>query len=128
MEAHTLTVDLGDRSYPIVIGPGLLDGGHDLSKYLAGNRCLVVTNTTVGPLYLDKLKPCLGDATVDVIELPDGEKHKTVAVVETILDKLVDTKAARDVTTWSVSTCSPKRRFARSLPMCRTPRASRGTG
>ncbi len=98
MTAQTLTVDLGDRSYPIVIGSGLLGGGYDLSAHLAGNDCLVVTNTTVASLYLDKLRACLGEARAHVIELPDGEEHKTVATVEAILDKLVDIKAARDVT------------------------------
>jgi 3-dehydroquinate synthase len=98
MSAQSLTVDLGERSYPIVIGAGLLDGNYDLSQHLAGTHCLVVTNDKVGPLYLDRLKPCLGDAAIDVIQLPDGEAHKTIATVETILDKLVDMKAGRDVT------------------------------
>ena len=98
MSAHTLTVELGERSYPIVIGAGLLDGGYDLSKHLVGTQCLVVTNGTVAPLYLEKLTSCLGDSSVDVIELPDGEEHKTVATVESILDRLVETKAGRDVT------------------------------
>jgi len=98
MSAHTLTVELGERSYPIVIGAGLLDGGYDLTKHLVGTRCLVVTNGTVAPLYLEKLKACLGDSSVDVIELPDGEEHKTVATVESILDRLVESKAGRDVT------------------------------
>ena len=98
MEAQTLNVELGERSYPIVIGSGLLGGGYNLAEHLTSNHCLVVTNTTVAPLYLDKLKDCLGDATVDVIELPDGEAHKNVATVEAILDKLVERKAGRDST------------------------------
>ena len=98
MEAQTLNVELGERSYPIVIGSGLLAGGYNLVEHLSSDHCLVVTNETVAPLYLDKLKRCLGDATVDVTELPDGEAYKTVATVESILDKLVDRKAGRDTT------------------------------
>jgi len=98
MSAQTLTVELGERSYPIVIGAGLLDGKYDLSKHLTGTQCLVVTNETVGPLYIDKLRPCLGDSTVEVIQLPDGEEHKSIATVESVLDKLVTMKAGRDVT------------------------------
>ena len=55
----TLEVDLGERSYPIVIGSGLLGGGFDLSGYLTGKDCLVVSNETVAPLYLETLKACL---------------------------------------------------------------------
>ena len=98
MEVQTLTVDLGDRSYPIVIGSGLLDGGIDLSGHLSSNHCLIVTNETVGPLYLEPLKSCFAQSTVDVIELPDGEVHKTVTTVGIIVDKLVELKAGRDVT------------------------------
>ena len=53
--AHTLTVDLGERSYPIVIGKGMIGGTADLAAYVPGRDCLVVTNTTVGPLYGEKL-------------------------------------------------------------------------
>jgi 3-dehydroquinate synthase len=46
---HTVTVDLADRSYPIVIGRGLLDGNFDLSAFVRGSDCLVVSNETVAP-------------------------------------------------------------------------------
>jgi len=95
---HTLTVDLDDRSYPIVIGTGPLDSGHDLSSYLAGKHCLIVSNETVAPLYLDKLKKCLPGINESTHLLPDGEIHKTMATVESILDKLVASRAGRDTT------------------------------
>lgn len=47
-------VDLGDRSYPIYIGAGLLDRGDLLARHIPGQRVLVVTNTTIAPLYLDR--------------------------------------------------------------------------
>ena len=95
---HSITVDLGERSYPIVIGSGLLGRGYDLAPHLAGSNCLVVTNETVAPLYLDKLVAGLGSATVDAIELPDGEAFKTVETVSSVLDSLVKARASRDTT------------------------------
>ena len=50
----TVTVDLGDRAYPIYIGPGLLEQGELLRKHIPGKRVLIVTNETIAPLYLDK--------------------------------------------------------------------------
>ncbi|MBT8066785.1 MAG: 3-dehydroquinate synthase [Gammaproteobacteria bacterium] len=94
----TLTVDLGDRSYPIVIGRALLDGNFDLAPYLRSADCLVVTNDTVAPLYLERLLPNLQGLTVSSVCLPDGESYKTVATLQTILDALVDSGANRDTT------------------------------
>ncbi|MDH5345595.1 MAG: 3-dehydroquinate synthase [Gammaproteobacteria bacterium] len=98
MSTETLTVALGARSYPIVIGGGLLGCGFDLSEYLPGPDCLVVTNETVGPLYLEQLRACLKGARIESIELPDGEQYKTVATVEAVLDSLVAMRAGRDTT------------------------------
>ncbi len=96
--ASTITVDLGERSYPIIIGSGLLGGGFDLSNYVRGGDCLVVSNDTVAPLYLDKLLPNLAGRNVDSIALPDGEAYKTLETMQLILDKLVDMRANRDTT------------------------------
>ena len=98
MSSSNLTVDLGDRSYPIMIGGGMLSAGPHLADALAGSQCLVVSNVTVAPLYFQELKSSLGDTAVDLIELPDGEAYKTVSTVQSILDRLVETKAGRDVT------------------------------
>ncbi len=94
----TLEVDLGERSYPIVIGSGLLAGGFDLSGYLTGKDCLVVSNETVAPLYFAALKRGLGDFIVHTIDLADGESFKTVASVESVVDRLVSSRANRDTT------------------------------
>ena len=51
---ETVEVDLGDRTYPIYIGRGLLDQGELLRRHVPGKRALIVTNTTVGPIYLDR--------------------------------------------------------------------------
>ncbi len=95
---QTLNVDLGDRSYPIVIGRGLLDGAFNLAEYVGGTDCLIVSNSTVAPLYLDSLRADLGGKSIASISLGDGEEFKTVESVEAILDKLVDTGANRDTT------------------------------
>lgn len=98
MTLRTINVDLGKRSYPIAIGRGVLGGGYDLKPYLAGPDCLIVSNETVAPLYLDKLKENLGGSDVESIELPDGEAHKTMETATTVLDKLVASRANRDTT------------------------------
>ena len=95
---RTINVELGERSYPIVIGSGLVGGDFDLGAHVVGDDCLVVTNETVAPLYLDKLAANLPGKTHHAISLPDGEAHKTVATLRQVLDKLVDVGAGRDVT------------------------------
>ncbi len=95
---RTITVELGERSYPIVIGRGLLGGNFDLGEYLAGGDCLIVSNETVAPLYLDALRANLYGKSVEAIELPDGEAFKTLDTVSGVLDKLVAAGANRDTT------------------------------
>lgn len=86
----TLEVSLAERSYPLHIGPGLLGDSRWLDPYLAGGQVMVVTNATVAPLYLERLKLGL-PAGLDVRELvlPDGESTKTLASVERIWDALL---------------------------------------
>jgi 3-dehydroquinate synthase len=98
MDTRTISVELGDRSYPIIIGRGLLGSDFDLVDHLAGNDCLVVSNTTVAPLYLDRLLTTLDGAAVSSIQLPDGEAHKTVATAMRVVDELVNSRANRDTT------------------------------
>ena len=98
MTTRTINVELGDRSYPIVIGRGLLGGGFDLARYLAGNDCLIVSNTTVAPLYLEQLTANLDGCSIESVNLPDGESFKTVETTVSVLDALVASKANRDTT------------------------------
>ena len=91
---ETITVALGERSYPIHVGPKLIGDG---SLYSArAQQFLVVTNEVVGPLYLDAVRTALGGRTVQTIALPDGERHKTLATFESIIDRLVDERYHRD--------------------------------
>jgi len=94
----TLTVDLGERSYPILIGSGLLGRPGLFDAHLRGHDVLVITNESVAPTYLEPLKAMLGDARVESLILPDGEAHKTLATLESALDRLVELRYARDCT------------------------------
>jgi len=97
---QTLTVDLGDRSYPIHIGAGLLSQAGLILPHLAQKRVMVVTNTTVAPLYLAQLTATLeaGGVTVAQVVLPDGEAYKTWETLNLIFDALLTDRAERKTT------------------------------
>src|SRR4030095_835129 len=84
-------IHLGERSYPILIGRGLLEDSHWLDGLPAASAALVVTNTTVGPLYASTLRHSLASrfATVQVLELPDGEAYKDWRTLNLIFDALL---------------------------------------
>jgi len=96
----TLNVDLGERSYPIAIGPGLLDDAALLARHIGGNKVAIVTNTTVAPLYLDKVAGHLRALGRDVVEivLPDGEEHKNWQSLNLVYDALLQNKCDRKTT------------------------------
>jgi len=97
---QTLTVDLGDRSYPIHIGAGLLARPDLILPHLAQKRAMVVTNTTVAPLYLSQLTATLEGAGVKVAQvvLPDGEAYKNWETLNLIFDALLTDRAERKTT------------------------------
>jgi 3-dehydroquinate synthase len=95
---HLLKVDLGERSYPILIGDGLLSQAEVLERHVPGHDVLVVSNTTVAPLYLERLTGALGNRRRVEAILPDGESHKTLANVARLLDVLVANRYPRDCT------------------------------
>jgi 3-dehydroquinate synthase len=96
----TLQVELGERSYPIHIGRGLLDDAKLLPQYVKGKRVAIVTNDKVGPLYLDKVGNALRAAGKQVTEivLPDGEEEKNWASLMKIFDRLLADKCDRKTT------------------------------
>ena len=96
----TLNVDLGERSYPIAIGPGLLDDAALLVRHVNGRQVAIVTNTTVAPLYLQQVAAPLRAAGRDVLEiiLPDGEQYKTWESLMQIFDALLAHKCDRKTT------------------------------
>jgi len=97
---HTLNVDLDDRSYPIYIGTGLLNQADLISRHVHGRSALVVTNSTVAPLYLEPVQKALDSANIrhDELILEDGEQHKTLASVETVIDLLLSNRHDRHTT------------------------------
>ncbi len=95
---ETLTVDLGDRSYPIFIGGGLLERAELPEPYLGDGRIVVVSNETVAPLYLERVTALFGASFGAAIILPDGEKHKTLDNINRIYDRLLELKCDRKTT------------------------------
>src|SRR3569833_3023406 len=97
-QMKTLRVELGSRGYPILIGDGLLGDAELLRQHVAARDVLIVSNTTVAPLYLDTLSGGLRPRRIVETVLPDGESHKTLTNVARILDVLVANRFARDCT------------------------------
>ena len=93
LSAPTERVDiqLGDRSYPILIGAGLLDDPLSFAATPAAATALIVSNTTVAPLYAKALQGALAGRfrTVHLLELPDGEVHKNLQTLNLIFDDLL---------------------------------------
>jgi 3-dehydroquinate synthase len=92
----TLNVELGTRSYPILIAGGLLGRPELFEQHLRARELLIVSNTTVAPLYLPQLTASLGKRRIVEVILPDGEVHKTLANTARVLDVLVANRLARD--------------------------------
>ena len=97
---QTLSVALGERSYPIHIGTGLLGQAELIVPFLARNSVAVVTNTTVAPLYLEQLGGGLARKGVEVVRivLPDGEDHKDWQTLNAVFDALLEKRCGRDTT------------------------------
>jgi len=94
----TLTVDLGDRSYPIYIGRNLLGKAELLTPHIQSRQVLIVSNETVAPLYLEKVKPALTNYQAESVILPDGEQYKTLDTLNLIFDALLKHRFDRNCT------------------------------
>ncbi len=92
----TLDVELGTRSYPILIDAGLIGRPDVFRQHLPAHDVLVVSNTTVAPLYLPALTASLGPRRIVEVILPDGEAHKTLANAARVLDVLIANRFGRD--------------------------------
>lgn len=88
---ETVSIDLADRSYDIVIAPDLLGDGELYRDLPAATAALIVTNTTVAPLYAARLRQVLLSRypEVHMVALPDGEQHKTWQTLNLIFDALL---------------------------------------
>ncbi len=97
---ETLAVALGDRSYPIHIGAGLLERLDLILPHIKQKKVVVVSNTTVAPLYLDKLQATLERGAISVLPvvLPDGEQFKTWETLNLVFDALLGARCERGTT------------------------------
>jgi len=97
---QTLEVSLGDRSYPIHIGSQLLEQSALIIPYLKRKQVAIVSNTTVAPLYMERVSKPLKEAGVSVIEiiLPDGEAYKNSDTLNLIYDGLLKNHCERTTT------------------------------
>ena len=87
-----ITIELAERSYPIEVGSGLLDSPATWAATPPAATALIVTDTTVGPLYAARLEQALQGRykTVHVLQLPDGEEHKNWQTLNLIFDALLE--------------------------------------
>ena len=92
-----LRIDLGARSYPILIGTDILDQASSWDNLPEAAQALIVSNTTVAPLYAARLQQVLADRFRQVlcVELPDGEQHKTWQSLNRIFDALLEHQCDR---------------------------------
>lgn len=97
---RVLNVDLGERSYPILIGSGLLDQPELLLAGIKRPHVAIVTNETIAPLYLDKVSSGLRAAGIKVAEvvLSDGEEFKDWQTLNRIFDVLLAEHCERSTT------------------------------
>lgn len=97
---HQLSVDLGDRSYPIFIGKNLLDNHSLITDFIHGSSAVIVSNTTVAPLYLQQVEASLKSENIryDTVILQDGETYKTFESVMQIIDTLLSQRHDRKTT------------------------------
>ncbi|MBM3073817.1 3-dehydroquinate synthase [Enterobacter sp. RHBSTW-00994] len=95
-----ITVTLGERSYPITIAAGLFNDPASFLPLKAGDQAMLVTNETLAPLYLDRIRRLLEQAgvKVDSVILPDGEQYKSLTVLDTVFTALLQKPHGRDTT------------------------------
>ena len=94
---QSVSIDLGQRSYPIHIGSGLIDQRGLIAGHVR-NRAMVVTNETIAPLYLDQTLASLGNTPSASVILPDGEAFKNLDELNRIFSALLSENFDRGCT------------------------------
>ena len=94
----TLQLDLGERSYPIHIGQGLLQHASLLTPHIHGNTSVVVSNETIAPLYISKIHDLISNYRNTDVILADGEEYKTLDTVNQIFTKMLEERCDRKTT------------------------------
>ncbi len=95
---NTLQVELGDRSYPIYIGFGLLERTQLYARHIKSKQVVVVTNEKIAPLYMGAVLESLRGYNVETVILPDGEQYKSLETLNQIFDTLLKKKFGRNAT------------------------------
>src|SRR5258706_2565816 len=97
---QTLSVALGERSYSIHVGTGILDRADLIAPFLAQRKAAVVPIPTVAQLYLGRDAGALAREDIEVVRIivPDGEEHKDWRALNGIFDALLEQRCARDTT------------------------------
>lgn len=99
MSARRVAVALGERAYEIHIGPGLLARGELLAPLLRGRHVLIVSDTTVAPIYAERVRASIAPShAVARLDIPAGEAHKNLTTLARVFDALAELKASRDAT------------------------------
>jgi len=93
----SIRVALGERSYSIEVGAGLIDDPARYAPHLAGRRAALVTSTVVAPIYGERVGAALREAGAEVIEviLPDGEEQKTWQTLNLVFEALLAARCDR---------------------------------
>jgi len=92
----TLQLSLGERSYPIHIGPGLISQPDLYRPHIRGRQVMLVSNETVAPLYLQNVRETLSGYQLEQVILPDGEEYKTLEILNRIFDALLEKRFNRN--------------------------------
>lgn len=95
---NILNVDLGDRSYPIFIGAGLLKNPELIQPYIKGKTTTIVSNTTVAPLYLESIHKFTSNYRNTDVVLPDGEEFKTMETLGQVHTEMLTARCDRKTT------------------------------
>lgn len=92
---RTLSVELGDRRYPILIGRGLLEERALFEAHVPSRQVLILTNERVAPLYLERVKAHFEGRDLVTVILPDGEAYKTLDAATQVYDALLAHRFSR---------------------------------
>lgn len=93
-----VSVELGNRSYPICIGSDLLNQTSFFSPHIASEQVFVITNPTVSTLYLERLRVSLEGYNVSIFEMGDGETYKSFETFQNIIEAMIQSHCRRNVT------------------------------
>jgi len=97
---RTFRVELGPPAHPVHIGSGIIDESGRLIRDAGGTiggRAVIITDSNVAPLYAERVKKSLADASLDpvVLEVPAGEESKSLDTLATVFDRLARARLDR---------------------------------